>query len=157
TVPARIKLIGQERLTKWLAQIHAEQADRMVHGYASLADIIRWTEPPGRELFETLMVFENQPAGTADMPPGDFTVQMLPVEQHTHYPLAVAVMPGETYEFAFSYDAARFAVDDIARLADDFIDVIDRLVTADRDAPVHRLLCADTRDLRQIAAWNATD
>ncbi|XUM24979.1 amino acid adenylation domain-containing protein [Bradyrhizobium oligotrophicum S58] len=156
TVPARIRLTARERITEWLGRIHAEQAERMSYAHAGLGDIMRWTERADRELFETLMVFENQPATSMDGMLDDLSIRVLPVEQHTHYPLAVAVMPGDAYELAFSYDAGRFAAEDIARLADDLIDVIDRLVAADRDLPLHRLLGADAKDLQQIAAWNAT-
>ncbi|MGJ4889468.1 non-ribosomal peptide synthase/polyketide synthase [Bradyrhizobium sp. HKCCYLRH3099] len=156
TVPARIRLVTEARTAEWLAQIQAGHAERMGHADAGLADIIRSTGRPDRELFETLMVFENLPAAAIDGTVDELSIHVLPVDQHTHYPLAVAVMPGDVYELAFSYDAGRFAADDMARLADGLVDIIDRLVTADRDAPLQRLLGADAKDLQQIAAWNAT-
>jgi hypothetical protein len=62
TLPARVRVNGDEPLVPWLQRLQERQLARQDFEHTPLAEIQRWSEvPAGSPLFETLYVFENYP------------------------------------------------------------------------------------------------
>ncbi|GAA4232129.1 non-ribosomal peptide synthetase [Actinomadura meridiana] len=108
TVPVRVRLDPELPLPSALACLQSEQAALVDHAYLGLAEI-QAAAGPGGTLFDTLLVFENDPAGEdlngqsrgvwGVVPPqgkGPDEPQVTGVgySGFTHYPLALVVLPG---------------------------------------------------------------
>jgi len=110
TVPARVE-VARGRLLDWLRGLQERQAERLQHAYAPLVDIRRWSEvSPGQPLFETLLVFENYPMPAAGTGGGARALRLRQarMEERSHYPLAVAVIPGPRLTLRVFHDRDRF-------------------------------------------------
>ncbi|WP_328395282.1 amino acid adenylation domain-containing protein [Streptomyces sp. NBC_00390] len=108
TVPARVRVDPAEPVAELLARIQHEQSALTRHDYLGLADIHRAVGVS--ELFDTTVAFENVPVEQAvrgSAVPG-LTVGILrdAVEEAfegTHYPLSLAVHPGDRLRFELNY------------------------------------------------------
>ncbi|MDQ1611159.1 MAG: hypothetical protein QOG00_1090, partial [Pyrinomonadaceae bacterium] len=66
TLPVRVQVEKDVSVTSWLRQLQREAADAYAYQHARLTDVHAWSEvAAGRALFDTLVVFENYPAGGA--------------------------------------------------------------------------------------------
>ena len=61
TVPVRVGIDDDARVSQWLQQLHGQQSERARLGAASLTDIRRWAGYEGGELLSSLFVVENYP------------------------------------------------------------------------------------------------
>jgi len=116
TVPVRVRLRMGESLGDLLVRLQTEQAELLDHQHLGLAEVQRLAEPAGAsggDLFDTLVVFENQPIAAPEVAPvegvdsatgtagsthdrdGDrFALAGGSAADATHYPLTLAVDPG---------------------------------------------------------------
>ncbi len=80
----------------WLQLLQREQAALYQYQNTPLADIQRWSEiPRGTPLFESLLVFENYPAGDPfEAVDRSLRIDGVQVLEQTNYPLTLAVFPG---------------------------------------------------------------
>jgi amino acid adenylation domain-containing protein len=137
TVPARVRIDPAEPVADLLARVQAEQSALTRHEYLGLADIHRAAGVT--ELFDTTVAFENVPVESAvrgaevpglsagilrDIADGDTDAF-----EGTHYPLSLAVHPGERLRLELNHRA----------------DVYD----TDAAAEVLRLLCGLLRDIAE--------
>jgi amino acid adenylation domain-containing protein/non-ribosomal peptide synthase protein (TIGR01720 family) len=142
TVSVRARVPAAAPANAWLRDLQARQAEARQYDYAPLVEVRRWAGiEPGRELFETLLVYQNYPvaaapAGSAaaavdDDEPGDAQpVDAEPLER-TNYPLvlAVAPLPGGT-ELRLTYDAGRFDAETARRMAAHYVRLLESLAEA---------------------------
>ncbi|MEU1790608.1 amino acid adenylation domain-containing protein [Streptomyces sparsogenes] len=154
TVPARVRIDPAEPVADLLARIQREQAALTGHDYLGLADIHRAAGVG--ELFDTTVAFENVPVEHAvqgaEVPGLAVSLLRDAVEdafEGTHYPLSLAVHPGERLRFELNYR------DDVCT-GEAAADVLDRLCAlirdlADRpDLPAGRLPGCSEAERRQI-------
>lgn len=100
TVPARVRIDPAEPVGALLTRVQAEQTALLGHEYLGLADLQRLAG--GGELFDTTVTFENFPIeqvvrgsvvpGLEVCLPRDIVADTF---EGTHYPLSLAVHPGE--------------------------------------------------------------
>ncbi|HEX9935922.1 MAG TPA: condensation domain-containing protein, partial [Longimicrobium sp.] len=161
TIAVRARVSSTEPGWAWLRGLQARQAEARQYDYAPLVDVRRWAGvEPGRELFETLFVYENYPVPTGpgevadagDMEPADAE----PLER-TNYALtlAVAPLPGGT-EVRLTYDADRFEPEAMRRMSAHYLRLLEALAAAE-ERPLGSLspLSADER-AALVAAGSAT-
>ncbi|TWP46788.1 amino acid adenylation domain-containing protein [Lentzea tibetensis] len=136
TVPTRVRLDPAETMPRLLRRVQAEQADLLAHQHLGLAAIQRETGP----LFDTATVLENFPADVAfesfDAP---------------HYPLALAVTPGERLHLRLTYRPDLFTRAE----AETILRRFERAVTAG-DRPVGEIDLLDPAEHRLFAEANDT-
>lgn len=120
TLPVRVRVPAAGPLDSWLRGLQGDLAAARRFEHTPLAEVQRWSGVPrGGRLFESLLVFQNTPAGTVDG--GRRVVE---VEDGafrggpTAYPLSVDVEPADALAITMTYDTARFAVDTVAGWAD---------------------------------------
>ncbi|GAB2724278.1 amino acid adenylation domain-containing protein [Streptomyces bullii] len=108
TVPARVRVDPAEPVTRLLARVQDEQTALADHQYLGLSDIHKAVGVS--ELFDTTLAFENFPveqaAQGASVAGLTVTVLRDAVEdtpEGTHYPLSLAVYPGERLRFELNY------------------------------------------------------
>ncbi|WP_460359721.1 non-ribosomal peptide synthetase, partial [Actinoallomurus bryophytorum] len=90
TVPVRVRASPWDRVSDLLARLQDEQSLLMEHQHLGLADVQRLAG--AGELFDTLTVFENYPAGDG-----------FEVRDADHYPLSLTVRPGERLHLTLEY------------------------------------------------------
>ncbi|MFE9203290.1 amino acid adenylation domain-containing protein [Micromonospora sp. NPDC007230] len=150
TVPVRIRLDPAESLAALLARVQDEQSALMTHQHLGLADIRRLAGTGDGDLFDTLTVFENYPLDPAalDLPGTGLRVTAVAGHDATHYPLTLAVLPGEQFTLRLDHRpdlldaaAARRIADRLVRLLSQVVDApqtpvaaLDVLDGAERDA-----------------------
>ncbi|MFF4986987.1 amino acid adenylation domain-containing protein [Streptosporangium saharense] len=133
TVPVRVRLDPEEAAPAALARLQAEQARLLDHQYIGLAEIQALAG--AGTLFDTLLVFENYPAGQG-VPGGEVTVTGAGNRGHTHYPLTLLVLPsgnpvlgpdGGGPRFVLEYRPDAFDDDEAAAVAARFARVLAQL------------------------------
>ncbi|MFF7177670.1 amino acid adenylation domain-containing protein [Streptomyces sp. NPDC008121] len=156
TLPARVTLRAGESLTDLLRRVQDEHAALLDHQHVGLADIQRVAG--GGELFDTLVVFENYPAGdlTSGGETGTPLVTSAEVLDAVHYPLALIVEPRDGHlALRFKYDAARLDQVTVAVLANRFETLL-RTLTTDPGRTVARLGLLSDREEERLTELNAT-
>ncbi|NLR75920.1 non-ribosomal peptide synthetase [Leeia aquatica] len=95
-LPCRVDCDGEQASGLWLQQLQARWLTAQQHGYLPLSELQRQAGCPGQALFETLLVWENQPGSQADTPAGaPLQVRHDESYEHNPYPLMLAGYPGE--------------------------------------------------------------
>ncbi|MFJ6194943.1 amino acid adenylation domain-containing protein [Micromonospora sp. NPDC092111] len=131
TVPVRIRLDPAESLAALLARVQDEQSALMAHQHLGLAEIRRLAGAGADELFDTLTVFENYPLDPSalDLPGTGLRVTAVAGHDATHYPLTLAVLPGERLTLRLDHrpdlldgPAARRVADRLVRLLTTVVD-----------------------------------
>ncbi|GAA3192298.1 amino acid adenylation domain-containing protein [Actinocorallia longicatena] len=140
TVPARVRLDPADSVTGVLRRFAGDRADLMEHEHVPLTALHRELGLP--ELFDTLVVVENQPP----VPAGRVT-SMRTVEA-PHYPVTLTARPGERMALVLTHDRA---VVDASGLLDRYTALLDA-ITADPDAPCGRIETVTGEARRSLVA-----
>jgi amino acid adenylation domain-containing protein len=112
TLPVAVEI--PESGLAWLQDLQQAGAAARDHGHLALFEIQRLAGHAGTGLFDTLMVFENYPAD-------DVFADGLPeIHEFTHYPLTLAVLPGDPLRVVFAYDSAVLPPQSVAVLIEGF-------------------------------------
>ena len=115
TLPVRVNWAAHQPLADVLAEHGLRQADLLDHQHLGLAEIMRLAG--GGELFDTLMVFENQPPqDVVGRVAGGVEVTAFRALDSDHYPLAFVATPGETLRLLLKFDRDRFSRADADRI-----------------------------------------
>ena len=109
TVPLRLSVELERGARSWLRYIQARLAEVEQHQWVPLTEVQAASDLPARApLFESAYVFENYPLGRAATLPG-LAIRDVRVDERTHYPLSLAVFPGERLTLKLIHDATRFS------------------------------------------------
>ncbi|WP_432185249.1 amino acid adenylation domain-containing protein [Streptomyces tendae] len=135
TVPMRVRLRAAEQVADYLRRLQDEQTRMMAHQHIGLAEIQAESGLGGRkQLFDTLVVFENYPSGgRGDTPSGrtdGLRVTRVAGHDATHYPLALIAGPGENLALRLDHRPDVFP----AEAAQDVLDRVLQLLVALPDA-----------------------
>ncbi|HEX4714264.1 MAG TPA: AMP-binding protein, partial [Ktedonobacteraceae bacterium] len=154
TVPVRIFVPRQGMVGDWLRQIHEHLVMIQHYDYYPLVQIQSVSEiTPGLPLFDSIFAFENHPV--EQMQHGHLHVHRSGDEEHTHYPLAAVVLPGEQLELSLSYQEQLMEQETVARMLGLWQEVLEvigqQLEQRVTDLP---LLAAAERE-QMLIAWNA--
>jgi amino acid adenylation domain-containing protein len=156
TVPVRVRLEPERALASWLGQLQAEQVELREYEQTPLVAAQGWSGlESGTALFDTLMVFENYPAGDWEGS-GAEELELVRVVEQTNYPLTLAVAPGRRLAISALYDTLRFEPRTMARL----LGHLERLLEAMAEAPEARLeeldLLGEAERRQLLLEWNDT-
>ncbi|MFJ1578164.1 amino acid adenylation domain-containing protein [Streptomyces sp. NPDC088182] len=155
TVPARVTLRAGESPVDLLRRVQDEHAALLDHQHLGLAEIQRIAG--GGELFDTLVVFENFPAGDLSTGQDEDALRVTGAEVFgaVHYPLALIVEPGTHLSLRFTYDAVRLDQLSVAVIARRF-EALLRALLSDPARPVARVGLLSGRERERLTALNAT-
>src|ERR1700674_2395367 len=102
TLPLRIKLPPAESLLDLLHGLQDRQSRLITHQHLGLAEIQRLAG--SRDLFDSLVVFENYPVDSLlDEPVGRLRASIVESYDAPHYPLSLVVMPGQRILLRLNY------------------------------------------------------
>ncbi|NLE78061.1 MAG: non-ribosomal peptide synthase/polyketide synthase, partial [Rhodococcus sp.] len=121
TVPARIRFAATEKVSDVLARWQDEQSLLLEHQYLGLPELRRVAGL--KDLFETLVVFENYPIGDGGIadPTGTVHVTGIDFDENPAYPLTLIVVPGDSLTFDLKYDVTRVDSETAHRVANGLI------------------------------------
>ncbi|WP_282794570.1 non-ribosomal peptide synthetase [Streptomyces sp. CC224B] len=156
TVPVRVRLDRAASVSALFEQIQAGRAASLDHDHLGLTDIQRLTGCP-TALFDTNVVFDNFPMHDykVDSPDGDLDVGVT-FRDSAHYPLTLAVEPGERLSLRLHYRPDLFTAAEAAGLAARLRLLLEQ-VAADPDQPLAALtLLPPEQHEKVVRQWNDT-
>ena len=108
TLPVRIAVPAREPVLSWLRAHQDRQVAAKAFDFTPLPRISEWLGlPPGRDLFESVLVFENYPMGEVlGAARGALRLRDPEAVEQTSYPLTLLAIPGARLEFALLFDGA---------------------------------------------------
>ncbi|MEU6238331.1 amino acid adenylation domain-containing protein, partial [Kitasatospora sp. NPDC047058] len=118
TLPMRVRPHPEETVPAFLARLRDEQAGLLPHHHLGLAEIQALTGLP--VLFDTVTAFENYPVDAAvgdELAPG-LRLVAADIEDATHYPLSLTVVPGAELELRIGHRRDLVDADEARRWAD---------------------------------------
>ncbi|PLX74210.1 MAG: hypothetical protein C0614_12140 [Desulfuromonas sp.] len=127
TLPMPVRIAGSEGTLTNLAQAIQEWNLETAHfQHINLAQIQAET---GHGHFDHLLIFENYPLGDGirELLAGrssQVRVKDVRFFEHTHYPLEIVILPGESLEMIFRYNAELLHAGQVAPLADSLLAVL---------------------------------
>jgi non-ribosomal peptide synthase protein (TIGR01720 family) len=156
TVPARLQLHPTEKLSAVLKRLQEQQAVLLAHQHLALPEIQRLAGVG--ELFDTLFVFENYPVdrdmlgGLA----GKIRISGGRGGDISHYPLALAVIPGRRLQLRLGYRPDLFERSSVEAMGKR----LQRLLEAVAQDPEQRIGNVDLLDASErhqiVEEWNET-
>ena len=177
TLPMRVTLPGEESVEAWLRELQANLAEARGYEYASLPAIQGWSEmPPGRPLFETLVVFENYPAGAAVASatepaeedsssgrsqetrrrPTPLRVEVAENVERTNFPLVLQALPGDRLELRLGFRRQRFDRTAVERLMGRLVGLLGAMADAPERRPEELALGSAAERHQLLHEWNDT-
>ncbi|MFE7592655.1 amino acid adenylation domain-containing protein, partial [Kitasatospora sp. NPDC057512] len=140
TLPARVAVDGRRPCADWLRTLQEEQAEDRRFDHLPLARMHGLSRvPPGTELFDSLVVFENYPVGDATAGAHGLLVRDLDAREATNYPLTVVVSPGERLAVELGHDPRFLDRRTAGRLADQLLHTLNALAASDGATPLDGL------------------
>ena len=66
TLPVAVAVPEDAELGEWLREVHLREAAARQYEYSPLAEIKKWVGAPGRQLFDSIVVYANYDFGVVD-------------------------------------------------------------------------------------------
>ncbi len=141
TLPLRVQVAPGDSLEGWLRRLQSQVIELHLYDYSPLNLVQKWSGiPRGQQLFESIFVLANYPVHTpAPGETGNIDFGRMKVRAAQPYPLAVAAMPGQSLSLSVGYDRQRFGSLVIARMLEDWKNLLEAIVERVSD-PEQRLL-----------------
>ncbi|MEU3564496.1 amino acid adenylation domain-containing protein [Kitasatospora sp. NPDC006786] len=157
TVPVRVRLKQSESWGQLLLRLQHEQSALLDHQHLSLTEIQQLAGMGS--LFDTVTVYGNYPDPSAldDADPSGATrVHLVEDVDSAHYPLALALTPGDGLQLRLDHQPDAFTSDEARALLDRFLALLDRIVAdpAELVGTVEVLTSAERAEL--ITGWSGT-
>ncbi|MBM0106535.1 amino acid adenylation domain-containing protein [Steroidobacter sp. S1-65] len=154
TIPVRAEISKQATLADWLQSLHANSIACEPHSYFPLADIQRVCGcNDAQGLFNTLIVFDNQPREDADRHAGLKVSRIDEASSYNHYPLSLIVVPERQLQLAFKYHADFFTTTRIAQMGEQLVELLRQMPwQANRQLAALEYLSVAQRE--QVMAWS---
>jgi hypothetical protein len=142
TLPLRVRVSPDMAMSTWLRTIQISLATARDYDFTPLWRIQRCSAiPRGRPLFESIVVFENNPGYGSDDHEryGDVAITAVQPFTRNSLPLTLRGVPGRNLAIQLLYDTRRFSSETIHRAADQMTDALRELAEG-IDQPVRHYL-----------------
>ena len=150
TVPVRVRIEGSRPVRACLERLQQDLLGVSGHGHTPLSRIQEWSDmAAGQPLFDTIVVFENQPAQDLHGITRSCGLQLsgLYSLDQSNYPLALLVVPDEALQLRLVYDPARYAEESARDILRHLRNIFAAL-PAFFDRPLRELPVLDTEERR---------
>ncbi|MGB9119064.1 MAG: AMP-binding protein, partial [Candidatus Angelobacter sp.] len=142
TMPARVQLHGEEKVSSFLAKLQRSQAQARQSEHVSLVKIREWSElPRGMGLFESNVAFNNFPIDKALSQQAGSSMSISEVEVFDigHYPLSLDITLGTQLALACNFSHGYLDAQNAERLLAHLHCILQRLAHS-KDARLAELL-----------------
>ena len=156
SLPLRVRVEPTTTMLELFVRLHERHARVVEHQGVSLAHIQQ--SVGRRELFDTLVVFENFPAadGLFEYRVGGLRITGIGGASGTHYPLTIAAVPGPRLCIVLDYRIDRLKRTEAEAMAARLGRML-RAAADDPETPVARVELLDAAErLQLVEGWNAT-
>ena len=155
SLPLRIDVDPEQPVIGWLQALLSHNAELRDYEFAPLVDIQRWSEiPRGRQLFDSLVVFENAPLDISSVKLDSFSIDIYEDRVHTNFPMTVVLYPGDRLGIRLSYDQGRFAADTVQRMLGHLVQLLGEMLERP-DAALGTLQMLPAAERQQLLVdWN---
>lgn len=141
-----------QQIGDWLRELQAQNIASREYEHTPLVEIQRWAGVPGRDLFDSILVFENYPVDAAlGHPTAALRVLVSANREETTYPITVTVQPGETLTIGFAF-LAGVSVEWVDRLIKHFAAVL-RALTRSAQRKLADVELLDDNERSQLREW----
>ncbi|MGE5219382.1 MAG: amino acid adenylation domain-containing protein, partial [Chloroflexota bacterium] len=158
TVPVRIQVNANECLLPWLTEIRNQWVAMRPYEHTSLVDIQKSAKlPPGRPLFESLLVVENdEMSSTLRAQGGQWKNRDFRDISTPNYPLALSAYLGNQILIKIVYDQNRFDAESIGRMLGHFQTLLQNMAKnpSQRLSALPMLTPAEKHQV--LGEWNGT-
>jgi amino acid adenylation domain-containing protein len=157
TLAVRTRVPHDQAALGWLTGLQDHLLELRGHEHNSLVDVQGWSEVPrDQPLFETLLVFENYPVDPELMrDKSSLVIEDVRFADQVDTPVAIVVIPRETFQVRALYNARRFDRETIVRLLG-HLEVIIQAMVSDPDCAIGGLPLLTAAERRQVFEWNAS-
>ncbi|WP_035642219.1 non-ribosomal peptide synthetase, partial [Bradyrhizobium sp. ORS 375] len=156
TLPVVDRAHPQQTVGAWLRELQDRNLVLREHGWMPLADIQRLAGRAGRQLFDTILVFENYPIDQAlKTKHGQLSASRTQILETSNYPLFVSVGVDGQLRFVFNYQRQHFDESQIQRLQAALARLL-AAVSRDPEQTVGRITADNDGDLALLARANDT-
>jgi amino acid adenylation domain-containing protein len=157
TLPVRVQVDGSSTVVRWLLDLQRDQARARQHDAVSLAQVQACADVPGgRNLFDSIAVFENYPIDDQTAAAHGVRLRDLHAAEKTNYPLSVVASPGRQLRLDIGYDPALFDADTPARIAGHLRTALD-VIASDPLRPLKEIdFLTGAERWRVLVGWNDT-
>ncbi|MBU3731947.1 MAG: amino acid adenylation domain-containing protein, partial [Beijerinckiaceae bacterium] len=160
TLPLHTQVSLSESLIDWLQDLQREQAGQEENDNLSLSEIQRCAGVlGGQSLFETLFVYENYPIDeSAKSFSENIGIKSVIGVDSTHYPLALAIMPGTNTRLRFTFDTAKIDAGSVCSFAERLLLLIETFVNLQPQDRIGSLPVLSSQERDEVLyTFNATD
>ena len=149
TTPARARLHPTESALAFLGRLQREQAALLPHQHLPLSEIHKLAGE--QVLFDALFTYENYPVDPPNVPATADDLPLREVHGHNsnHYPLSLAVIPGNGLNLRFHYSEDLFDRAAAERLAARLVRLLEQ-IAADPALPLHRLEILSVQERERV-------
>ena len=158
TVPVPVDVDPDEPLLPWLTRLRARWAAMRAHEHTPLVDIHRWVgAAPGRDLFDSLVVFEHDElnARLASLG-GAWGQRTFRLVGQTDYPLVLSGYGGEQILLEIDFDARRFEDVEISRMLEHLQQILGGFTEHPQPVIGRISLLAEPERHQLVVDWNTT-
>lgn len=100
TLPTVVSIKPNEAFSELAKQVHLQSAVIQNNAHTSLSELQKFISNEGESIFDSLFVIENYPQSRTQ---GKyFEVSKIEMREQSHYPISLAVMPGQRTNFRLS-------------------------------------------------------
>ena len=109
TLPMRVRVNPEAALIPWLKELRSQWVAMREHEHTPLEKVLSWSDvPPGRPLFETILVFENIELNSLlHSQGGSWSTRHFRLIQQTNYAATLAVYGGAQIVLKIGFDRSR--------------------------------------------------
>ncbi|MBF0551246.1 MAG: amino acid adenylation domain-containing protein [Deltaproteobacteria bacterium] len=156
TIPVRITFTADDTLADLLRRVSRAAISSGPHHYHSLAEI-QANHNLKQGLFDHIMVFENYPLESVQVPLSGLTISRAEAFEQTNYDFLIAAFPDQELGFEFNYNGRVYSPDRIQRLAG-HLEQLARSAVINLTTPVNRLeMLTNEERHRLLVEFNRTE
>ncbi|MBD2201082.1 amino acid adenylation domain-containing protein [Calothrix sp. FACHB-1219] len=118
TLPVRVSVSGEKSLLSWLKELRSQWVALRNYEHTPLVNVQRWSDvPPGKPLFDSILVFENYELNSALRSQGGRWQNLeFRLEEQTNFPLTLVGYADSELLLKLKYDQNLFDNAKIARM-----------------------------------------
>ena len=133
TLPVRVRIAPEQRVAEWLEQLQKHQAEARHFEHVPLAKVTGWSElPRGRQLFDSLLVFENVPVEAERLRGTGLDLVDFDFVERGGFPLTMILEVRTRSRLGVGYDRSRFDRGSMLRLLGHLRTLLAQLCEPDR-------------------------